>query len=255
MSETFEKAGAEAAEGTFAYPDEGMLWPDDRGTLDLDGRRALLMLIRGPFIDAVRTPDLFDAVLNHKESMQSRCNDLLCELVVDADAGIAFVRNARSEDAELPKATRNAPLTLTDTIMVLMLRRELLMTREERAIVGHDEFIASLEHYRPITQLDEAKFKERLERSWKKIKDNALLIPLKDTEDRFEISPALKVIFGVEEAQAAKEAIDELLEKGDRCDGGSDLDADDNSRSDSEHAENAEHDDRCDGGENAEGDR
>lgn len=222
MNDALDDIRREDAGGEGPCEGEGLLWPEDAGTLDLDSRRALLMLIRGPFVDASRTPELFDALLNHKDAIQARCNDLLCDLVIDADAGIAFVRNAHSEDRELPKATRSAPLTLTDTIMVLALRRELLMIRDDRAIIGHDEFIASLEHYRPITQLDEAKFKDRLERSWKKMRDNALLIPLKDTQDRFEISPALKVVFGVEEAQAAKDAIEELLKQGVRQDNGAD---------------------------------
>lgn len=113
---------------------EGMLWAEDKGTLPLDARRALLQLLRGPFVDAVRHKDLWNAILNNQEAIASRLNDLLLDLIIDTEAGIAFVRNAGSDTESFPKAVRAVSLTLSDTIMVLTLRHELLTSTSERAI-------------------------------------------------------------------------------------------------------------------------
>lgn len=206
-----ERAAERMPEQEPAGDAEGLLWAGDKGTLPLDARRAMLQLIRGPFIDASRHKELTRALLANRDAIEARLNDLLLDLVVDTDSGIAFVRNAACADDSLPKAVRNIFLTLTDTILVLTLRRELLCATSDRVIVGKDETIASLEQYRPISRLDESAFRKRLETSWRKMRENNIVLPLPDSDERYEVSPALAVVFGVEEARAASDAISAML--------------------------------------------
>ncbi|MCL2757059.1 MAG: DUF4194 domain-containing protein, partial [Coriobacteriia bacterium] len=191
---------------------EGQFWPDDAGSLIFDARRALLQLVRGPFITAERNSELWQALMNNHNLIKARLADLFLELVVDMDTRIAFVRNAVSEDVRLPKAVKNLPLTLVDTVMVLTLRKELLIDASNRVFVGRDEIVEQLANYRPVTKLDEAAFKSRLDTSWGRLVTHGILQP-SETEGRYEISPVLKLIFGADEVRAINEEFTQMLEE------------------------------------------
>ncbi len=210
--DVFSESPVEAVSSAPDALHDDSLWPGDAGTLTLTGRRTLLQLVHGPFLDARRHSDLWKELLRNQQAIAARCNDLLLDLVVDVDRGIAFVRNATSPATELPKATRSITLTLLDTLLVLTLRRELLMSAEDRVVVDKDEILSSLGQYQPLERIDEAAFSKRLDRAWGKMRDNNIVLPLPDTPNRFEISPVLAIVFGTEEARAVAASIDELLE-------------------------------------------
>ena len=185
-------------------------WEGDTGTLDFDARRALLQLLRGPSLVSDKHTELWQALLNHKAAISSRLADLFLELVVDEAAGTAFVRNAPADNPNAPKTVRNQPLTIIDTIMVLLLRRELLTCGFERALIGRGELFDQMAQYRPLAKLDESAYLKKLEASWAKL-DNAGILQKTDAEDRYEISPVLKLIFGADEVRAVNEEFDRLL--------------------------------------------
>lgn len=186
------------------------LWEADTGTLTLDARRATVKLITGPYVDQFRQAELWAALLEHRDAIAARLSDLLLELVIDEPAGIAFVKNAPSADFDLPSTVRQVKLTLIDTIMALTLRRELLMSVDARTIVGRDELMEALTQYRPLYE-DESSFKKKVEASIQKFVKSGILLKGNDNNERFEVSPALKIIFGTEEARAAHEAIEAKL--------------------------------------------
>lgn len=207
IDELYETLGS--AEADFRE-DEG-LWPGDTGTLSLASRRALLHLVRGPLISADANRELWHALLNDRLLIASRLSDMLLQLVVKEEDGIAFAQNAPAMDARIPKAVRNQPLTLIDTVLVLTLRRELMIGSTGRVFVGREETFGSLAQYRPLSKLDEAAFRNRLERSWNKLVSAGILLKT-DVEERCEVSPVLKLIFGADEVKAVNAAFDSLLE-------------------------------------------
>ena len=188
------------------------LWEGDEGTLSFDARRALLSLVRGPSVDAERQPELWRALLGSVSTISARLNELFLELVVDADAGVAFVRNVEVEGMRIPKAVRTQPLTLAATLLVLFLRRELLGDDSHRTIVSKTDAFEALEPYRIATELDEAGFRRQMEAAWNRLGDANVLVKT-DADDRFEVSPVLRLVFGVDECRAVEEAFARLLEE------------------------------------------
>ena len=81
--------------------DERHLWPQDTGKLPYDARCALLQLIKGPYID--ESDPLWSAVLNNQQDLSSHLADMLLELYVDAETGIAFARNASTGERTVLK--------------------------------------------------------------------------------------------------------------------------------------------------------
>lgn len=195
-----------------AEASESHLWPGDSGTLDHATRKALLQLIRGPLLTEEGNRNEWQALVNNIDVVRSHLADIFLDLVIDYDTGVAFVKNASSEDVQLPKAVKTLPLTLVDTIMLLHLRRELLVDAGNRVIIGRDDLLAQLANYRPVAKLDEAAFRRRLGTAWGKFVKAGILLPL-ESEDRCEISTVLKLMFGVDEVKALSEEYASLLEQ------------------------------------------
>lgn len=175
------------------------LWPGDRGTLRAPSRRALVQLLRGPYLSADRHGLLWGALLNDEQEIRSRLADLFLELVVDSDQQVAFVRNVDHDDVDAPRVVRTAPLTFIDTALLLHLRQQLLTAAPgERVIVGQDEVADQLSAYRAVENTDERGFAKRINASWEKLKKYGILAGT-TTEGRFEVAPVLRLIFGPDE--------------------------------------------------------
>jgi len=183
----------------------GVLWPDDRGTLSAGSRRALLQLIRGPYLSFRRHGQLWSALLSDEAALRVRLHELFLELVVDLAAEVAFVRNVTVDgDVDVPKTVRSASLTFLDTGMLLVLRQHLLDSDGvERVIIGREDVDDQLEPYRDAT-VDPAAFARRLNASWTNMKKYGVIVDA-ETEDRVEISPVLRIVFGPEEIAAVRD--------------------------------------------------
>jgi hypothetical protein len=199
-----------ATGGDSAEPGAGVgLWDGDAGTLREPSRRALVQLLRGPYLSAASHGNLWTALLGDEDAIRSRLADMFLELVTDHAGQVAFVRNAGTETA--PKVLRTAPLTFLDTALLLHLRQQLLHeSTGSKTIVGFDEVADQLQVYRGKDTADPAGFGKRINASWNKMKGYGLLAPT-STEGRFEVSPVLRLVFGPEEIAAVREEYRRLV--------------------------------------------
>lgn len=180
------------------------LWPGDPGTLRAPSRRALVQLLRGPYLSAARHPALWSALLTDEATLRSRLADLFLDLVVDTDQEVAFVRNVDHDDVDTPRVVRSAPLTFMDTALLLHLRQRLLgASGGERVIVGQEEVVDHLMVYRGADDTDQHGFTKRITASWEKVKKYGLLAAT-STEGRYEVSPVLRLIFGPDQIAAVR---------------------------------------------------
>lgn len=189
-------------DGTSVPP--GALWDGDTGTLREASRRALVQLLRGPYLSARRHGQLWNALLADENEIRSRLAELFLDLVVDTEAELAFVRNAEPDTLDAPSVVRSAPMTFLDTALLLHLRQHLLQGGGgDRVIVGADELLDQLQVYRSRDDADPAMFAKRVNASWTKLEKYGILART-STEGRFEISPVLRLVFGAEEIAAVQ---------------------------------------------------
>lgn len=191
--------------------DPGVLWSGDTGTLREQSRRAVVALVRGPYLSSTRQAQLWSGLLADEQAIRSHLADMYLDLVIDIEAGVAFVRNVDDDDAGAPRVVRTAPLTFMDTAMLLHLRQ--VLVRESagaRAIVGEAEVAEQLSVYRSTTTTDPAGFAKRVRASWRKLVDYGLL-QATTTEDRWEISPVLRLVFGAERVAAVQREYTRIL--------------------------------------------
>lgn len=203
-------SAASAAAPPPEAPDSG-LWPGDTGTLPEATRRALLRLIRGPYLSGVREAKLWSVVLSDELVLSSRLADLFLELVIDREREFAFVRNAPWEDA--PRAVRSESLTFLDTAMLLILRQTLLSEDGTgRVIVGKEEVFEQLAVFRTPDR-DEKDFASRLNSSWNKMQ-NKLRVLYALQDDRAEISPVVRLILDADRVRAIQAEYDRISRAG-----------------------------------------
>ncbi|WP_248305724.1 DUF4194 domain-containing protein [Agromyces sp. H66] len=180
------------------------LWNGDTGVLGMDSRRALLDLIKGPYLSGRANPGLWAALLADETAIRSRLHELFLDLVVDRVGEFAFVRNVDAGEVTTPRTVRTESLTFLDTAMLLVLRQMLLAREGEgRVIVGQDEVFEQLRPYRPADH-DEKLFGSRLNSSWMNMKNKLRVIHqagAADGGERAEISPVLRLIVDAEQVR------------------------------------------------------
>jgi len=185
-------------------PAANTLFLGDSGELPLDTRRALVQLLAGPSLDGRRHQKLWPVLIRDEEVIRRRMAELFLELVIDPDLQVAFTRKADTGDLEVPILLRRAQLTFIDSTLLLYLRQQLTQAEShgERAVVSTDDIVEYLGMYERSGNTDHAGFRKRIVASIEKIKNHSILQKIRSSEDRFEISPTLKLLFSAEEIQA-----------------------------------------------------
>jgi hypothetical protein len=180
------------------------LFADDAGELPLDTRRALVQLLSGPSLDGHRHSKLWSVLLRDEDVIRRRLADLFLELIIDRDLQVAFIRQFDTDDLDAPTLLRRAQLTFIDSVLLLYLRQQLAQaaSRGERAVVSKTDIVEHLIPYDRQGNTDRAGFDKRVYASIEKIKKYNIIQKIRASDDRFEVSPTLKLLFSAEEIQA-----------------------------------------------------
>ncbi len=176
----------------------------DTGQLTVDTRRVLVQLLLGPSLDARRQSRLWPVLLRDEGIIRSRLHELFLELVVDREQQVAFTRQVVSEQLEVPILLRRAPLTFLESVLLLFLRSRLTQaeTQGERAAVSLEEMLDHLRVFERTHNPDHARFERQMASAVEKAKKLSLLQRIRGSDERYEVSPTLKLLFPAEEIQA-----------------------------------------------------
>jgi uncharacterized protein DUF4194 len=175
----------------------------DSGQLPVDTRRVLVQLLLGPAVDGRRHPKLWPVLLRDETVVRSRLHDLFLELVVDRDQQVAFTRQVATDELDVPVLLRRATLSFLDSALLLYLRQRLTQAdaQGDRAVVALQEMTEYLSVFERTGNMDHAKFERHVENAVEKAKKLSLLQRIRGGDDRFEVSPTLKLLFPAEEIQ------------------------------------------------------
>lgn len=179
------------------------LYYGDQSELPLDTRRALMQLLSGPSLDAHLHSKLWPVLLRDETVVRRYLAALFLDLVIDRDAQVAFTRQADTGELEAPSLLRRVPLTFIDSVLLLYLRQRLTQAsaQGERAVVSLAEISEYLTLYQRANNTDQAGFTKRIHAAVEKIKKYNVLRKIRSSEERFEVSPTLKLLFSAEEIQ------------------------------------------------------
>jgi hypothetical protein len=190
----------------------GVLFVNDTGELPLDTRRVLVQLLSGPSLEGRRHPRLWPVLLRDEQVIRRRLAELFLELVLDRDLQVAFTSQVAADELDIPILLRRAQLTFIDSVLLLFLRQRLTQadSHGERAVVARDEMTENLMPYERAASTDRAGFSKRVNASIEKLKKHNILQKLRASDDRFEISPTLKLLFSAEEIIALTALYDRM---------------------------------------------
>lgn len=176
------------------------LYPGDSGQLPLETRRVLVQLLLGPSLDGRRHSLLWQVLLRDEPVVKSRLADLFLDLIMDQGQQVAFTRQADAAGLEAPVLLRRMPLTFLDSVVLLYLRQRLTQAdvRGERAVIEDRELSEQAAPFERSANTDHAGFLKRIQASVEKMKKNSILQKIRGSEDRYEISPTLKLLFSAE---------------------------------------------------------
>ncbi|WP_366180625.1 DUF4194 domain-containing protein [Actinomyces timonensis] len=195
----------------------GALWDGDAGTLPRGTRRAIVRLVQGPYLSAALHPELWQALMADLDAVRHHLANMFLGLIVDREAGFAFVRNADDPTGQAPSVVRAMPLTLIDTALLLHLRTLLLRTMGagQRVFVDRSELIDHLAIYRRRASTDLSGFERRVSASITKMV-KASLLQATSVDERYEVSPILPLVFGADQVAAVAAQHEAMLaEEGD----------------------------------------
>jgi hypothetical protein len=180
------------------------LFANDQGDLPLEARRVLVQVLLGPAIDARRQTKLWPILLRHEAIIRSRLHELFLELVIDRDQEVAFTRQVLSDEFDVPVLLRRAPLTFLDSVLLLFLRRRLTQSdaQGERSVLAHQEMVEHLTIFEREGNVDRARFERQVDNAIEKAKRHSLLQKIRGSEDRYEVSPTLKLLLPAEEVKS-----------------------------------------------------
>jgi hypothetical protein len=178
--------------------------PGDKGKLPAEARRVLVQLLRGPSVDVRRHAKLWPILLRDEDVITSRLHDIFLELVIDRDQGVAFTRQMAFEQLDIPILLRKAPLTFIESVLVLYLRQRLTQAdaQGDRAVVSSPEMLEHMTVFERQPNPDHAKFEKQSLNAIEKMKTLSLLHKLQGADERYEVSPTLKLLFSAEDIQA-----------------------------------------------------
>jgi hypothetical protein len=177
------------------------LFVNDTGELPLDTRRVLVQLLSGPALEGRRHAKLWPVLLRDEAVIRRRLSELFLELVLDRDMQVAFTSQVAAEELDVPILLRRAQLTFIDSVLLLYLRQRLTQAEAhgDRAVISRDEITENLMPYERSASTDKAGFVKRVNASIEKIKKHNILQKIRASDDRFEISSTLKLLFSAEE--------------------------------------------------------
>ncbi len=102
--------------------DPAELFAGDAGTLDAEVRRVLVRLLQRRFLMAERNPAQWRTLLENQQVIESRLHDLFVHLVVDHDRGIAYKKQVRSAELDVPIMLKDDPYSRAETLVLVHLR-------------------------------------------------------------------------------------------------------------------------------------
>jgi hypothetical protein len=202
--------------GSAEGPHGGGTFAGDTGQLPLETRRVLVQLLLGPSVDATRQRHLWPVLLRDEVVLRSRLHDLFLELVIDVEQQVAFTRQVVAEDIDAPVLLRRSHLTFLETALVLYLRQRLTQADAagERAVVSAEEMQSHLAVFERVANPDQARFGRQVTGAIEKVKKLNLVRLLPGGQQRFEVSPALKLLFPAEAIQALRGTYEAVLAGG-----------------------------------------
>ena len=169
------------------------LFPGDTGTLPLKLRQALIRLLRGPYLDAASSDNVYNTVVDNQAELRTRLSELFLTLVIDEDRKVALLRPVDMPEPHTAVLQRQREMTREETL--LLLRMRLLLDRHagtgNDAVIARSDILEIIEGYVDPGQRDAKSVEDVADAAIRKlVQERRLLLPT-EVDNVWVISGAL----------------------------------------------------------------
>ncbi len=193
-----EQASADATVSVPAVDDHSAAIPHE-------ARRALVYLLRQGSALAQKKGEIFELVCRYQDALRNHLENMYLRLVIDERYGVAFIANAQNpedenDDGESVRLISRRTLTLYDTLLILVLRKyfqDRETQGEHKIIIDIETVEAGMSPFLPLTNSTRSDRKQ-LVTSLKRMIEKRILVIVRGSEERFEISPLIRHVVSAE---------------------------------------------------------
>lgn len=163
--------------------------------------------------------DAWNDVLRYRGRLEEYFSVLGLQLFVDEAEGYAYLRQKEEVEAEnidaaapeIPKLMSRRPLSYTQTLMLVLLRKRLqdfeMMGNETRLVLSQREIIDMMRIFEQANSKNERKKEDLLVSYIKRLVNYGFLTPIKAEKDRYEVNRIIKAFLPIEELNAILEKL------------------------------------------------
>lgn len=182
-----------------AEADLPALFPGDTGTLEAPVRQVLARLLRQRHLSAADQPRLWRTLLVHQATVESRLHDLFVDLVVDHDRGLAYKRQVRDAEVDVPVLLRDEPYTRLETVLLVHLRAVFQREHgvgEQQVRVDAEELEQTVLSFLPPGETNVAARQREIQAAVARLVRERVLA--EETPGRYRVLPVIEVILSVD---------------------------------------------------------
>ncbi len=180
------------------------LFAGDEGGLDPAARRALVVLLKNPFISRQSHPQEFKSLVKFAAPIRSRLNDMFLNLTLDTEREVAFKSQAQPETSErFPTLLHATEWTREETVLLVYLRAQAhaaAASGDPRTYVERDDLMEHLAGMRPPTATNQSRDAGHTQRAIESLVSAGVLVGRKDA-DRWEVARAIELLLPLETLQ------------------------------------------------------
>lgn len=237
----------DGSEGPFIQPvameaDPDELFAGDRGVLDHDVRRALVRILQRRFLQRERHKEDWKALVENQQVVESRLNDLFVRLVVDHDRGVAYKKQVRSDELEVPILLKDDAYTRAETLVLVHLRtvHQRESTAGERAArVDVEDVEQTVLTYFAESDGDVLRRQTHIRNALARLRKEGIID--EESEGRYRISPLVEIVLSSERLQELSSWLREQTARGSGM-SDADLDRADHALDEGDDADDADDD-------------
>ncbi|GAA4689286.1 protein of unknown function (DUF4194) [Promicromonospora umidemergens] len=171
----------------------------DTGTLDVAVRRVLVRLLQRRFLVADKNRAQWRTLLENQQLVESRLHDLFVHLVVDHDRGIAYKKQVRSAELDVPILLKDDPYGRAETLVLVHLRTVFQRERgagETSARVDVEEVVQMVLTFFDPEDKNLAARQTEIRSAVKRLEKEGIIE--EESEGRYRVTPLVEVVLSNE---------------------------------------------------------
>lgn len=192
----------------------------DRGVLDPEVRRVLVRILQRRFLSARRHREDWKVLMDNQQVIESRLHDLFLRLVVDADRGVAYKQQVRTDEADgsvtvsdIPVLLRDEAYTRAETLVLVYLRtvwqRE-STAGEQAARVDVEEVEQTVLSYFTASDGDTARRQRAVRKALERLRHEGVVE--EESEGRYLVSPLIEIVLSADKLRELDDWLRERTE-------------------------------------------